>query len=232
MNTLSIKIKKMAYKISACDTKYEFKKKYGFDTDIKTDVYDTHLILEEINKILNPISSDLIKDCGIKSLIIRNDLGKNKPHYPNHGYYYGPDKSITLNADIFYNPDFPDDFFDNQGNFISRPRQTLIHEFGHAYDEQHNNLSLLPNWLKLSGWSKAPKKGLKRIIIDEPGTPQVIGEWYYNPEIEYSGFTRFYAKRNPWDDWADSFAFYVGNVRNKVPEMKRNYFNNLLNFYK
>jgi hypothetical protein len=55
----------------------------------------------------------------------------------------------------------------------------------------------------------------------------MVGEWYYDPK---AGFTRFYAKRNPWDDWADSFSFYVGGLK-KLPDNKTEYFDKLLKKY-
>jgi hypothetical protein len=153
-------------------------------------------------------------------------MGPNKPYYPNHGYFVG-DK-VVLNADIFYHPDLPDDFFDHRGYFLTRPQQTFIHELGHGYDEYHSVLSLQDEWLRLSDWNENYQPGLKRLIINDERAPRVIGEWFYNPNKE---FTRFYAKRNPWDDFADSFAFYVGNIRDKVPEEKRGYLDMALKKY-
>jgi hypothetical protein len=169
-----------------------------------------------------------VRDCGVGELYLSYKMGPNKPQYPNHGYFCPDDKSVTLNADIFENPDSPDDFYDDFGYFVSRPVQTVLHEWGHSLDDAKGELSLKDEWLKLSGWSESPKPGLKQLIIDEPGMPRVVGEWYYNPKAK---FTRFYAKRNPWDDWADSFAFYFAKMKSKVPESKRNYFDSLLKKY-
>ena len=201
-------------------------KRYGLSTELGPKVIDGHLILREIADILRPLPQDLVRACGINHLLIRNDMGPNKPYYPNHGYFTG--NQIALNADIFYNPDLPDDFFDHHGYFVTRPQQTLIHELGHGYDEHNGNLSLKEDWLKLSDWSENFKPGLKRLIINEKEAPKIVGEWFYNPE---AGFTRFYAKRNPWDDWADSFAFYNANLKDKVPPNKTGYFKNILGQY-
>ncbi len=199
---------------------------YGLMPELDGGVKDGPFILRQVNNIFRPIPNDLIKDCGINSLLIRSDMGPNKPYYPNHGYFVG--NQVALNEDIFHNPDLPDDFYDHHGYFLTRPQQTLIHEFGHGYDAFHNDLSLQPKWLKLSGWSEEPKEGLKRLIIKDPGVPKVVGEWYYDPKAQ---FTRFYAKRNPWDDFADSFAFYTAGMRNKVPKNKEDYFDTLLKKY-
>jgi hypothetical protein len=184
------------------------------------------IILRQVYQILNLIPDRMVKSCGINKLYISNKMGNNRSYFPNHGYFVGD--SVTLNADIFYSPDKPEDFFDHHGYFIDRPTQTLLHEFAHGYDEHNGNLSLRKKWLKLSGWDPEPKKGLKRLIVQSKDAPDVIGEWYYNPK---ASFTRFYAKRNPWDDWADSCSFYLGKLRSKVPDDKRDYFEALLKRY-
>jgi adenine specific DNA methylase Mod len=160
---------------------------------------------------------------------MRDDMGPNKPYYPNHGYYVN--ESVTLNSDCFYHPDRPDDFVDGNGYYMYRPAQTLYHEMGHSFDDFHEKegvpLSQQDAWLKLSGWSENFKLGLQRLIIKDKGAPEVIGEWFYDPK---AGFTRFYARRNPWDDWADSFSFFVGGMK-KLPDNKQEYFEKLLGKY-
>ena len=199
---------------------------FELNSELGPGVYGGHIILREIFHILEPVPPDLIKSCGIRNLLIRADMGPNRPYYPNHGYFVS--NQVALNADIFYHPDQPDDFFDHYGYFLTRPQQTLLHEFGHGFDEYHSNLSVQKSWLQLSGWSENYKPGLKRLIINDKRAPKVVGEWFYDPKAL---FTRFYAKRNPWDDWADSFAFYTGKLQDKVPSNKKNYFNKLLKKY-
>lgn len=228
MIPITLYIKKTANTSIVEYFKLKLREKYGLDTIIKPDVHEVPNLLRQIYNIFNSVPPKLINDCGIKTIILRNDLGVNRPYYPNHGYYCGSNRSITLNADIFYHPDLPDDFFDHHGYFLTRPIQTLLHELGHGFDEYHSNLSLQDKWLKLSGWSENFKPGLKRLIINDERAPRVIGEWFFDPKAE---FTRFYAKRNPWDDFADSFAFFTGNIRNKVPEQKCGYFNKHLKKY-
>jgi hypothetical protein len=200
--------------------------KFGLISMFGPGVIGGHIILRQVYYIFKPLPPSLIRDCGIKKLLIRSDMGPNKPYYPNHGYYC--DDLVALNADIFYHPDLPDDFIDHRGYFLTRPQQTLIHEFGHAYDAAHGDLSLKPEWLKLSKWNETYKPGLRHLIIREPGAPEVVGEWFYDPK---AGFTRFYAKRNPWDDWADSFAFFLCDMKSKLPANKVAYFNALFNKY-
>ena len=197
------------------------------DFGIKSDTGADPIILRQTYQILSKMPVPLVKACGIKRIIIRDDMGPNKPYYPNHGYFMGD--SVTLNSDIFYSPDVPDDFVDHRGYFLTRPEQTLIHEMAHGYDEYNDTPSLKNDWLGLSGWKEKPEPGLKRVIIRDKGAPEVVGEWFYHPESE---FTRFYARRNPWDDYADSFAFYAGGLKNRVPNSKKDYFDKkLAKFY-
>jgi hypothetical protein len=202
----------------------KIKEQFNIDLNISNLSDNESWISRQIYNALQPIPSELLKSCGVPLINIKY-LGPNKPFYPNHGYYSEADKSITLNTDIFVSPDQPDDFYDFRGYFISRPVQTLYHELGHAFDAVKDGLSLKPEWLSLSGWSKEPKEGLKRLIINEKDSPKIIGEWYYDPS---AGFTRFYGKRSPHEDLADCFAFYIANMKQKIPSNKNDFFNNLL----
>jgi hypothetical protein len=210
--------------------KNEIKEKYGMDTQIGEEDQGAAWILRKISLILNQVPEALVRACGVKKLIVRF-LGENRAKFPNHGFYVYEDQSVTLNSDIFIHPDQPEDFIDKNRHFLTRTEQTLYHEFGHAADRnlvKGKELSSQEDWMKLSGWSREYKPGLKRLIIDEPGAPRVVGEYYFDPR---AGFTRFYAKRNPWDDWADSWSFYVARMKDKVPENKSKYFDDLLTDY-
>jgi len=221
-------IRSSVWKMDDSSTLYWVKKiknEFGLQILITKGLLTPHIILRQIYQILSKIGAPLVKACGIKKLVVRGDMGPNKPYYPNHGYFH--DDVVAINADTFYSPDQPDDFFDYRGYFTTRPEQTLIHEFGHGFDEHHGMLSTKPAWLRLSGWSETPRPGLKRIVIQEPGSPLVIGEMFYDPKAK---FTRFYAKRNSWDDWADSFSFYIAGLKS-CPENKANYFKKLLSKY-
>lgn len=201
--------------------------KFGITVKRDSGVHSAHTIARELYFILNQMPPKLVRGCGVYTLTLKSDMGPNKPYYPNHGFYIH--NSVTLNADIFYHPDWPEDFMDHRGYFLTRAQQTLLHEFGHGFDKNNGQdgkeLSLQPEWLQLSGWSETPKSGLKKLIIREPGVPEVKGEWFFDPSCQ---FTRFYAKRNPWDDWADAFSFYVAKMFNIIPPDKKAYFDNLL----
>ncbi len=177
----------------------------------------------ELQEALTQISADLIKACGIETLKFK-DLGVSKEYYPNHGYYVG--NTLVLNSQLSSDPS---SYRDATGKLMNKFEQTLFHELGHGFDDKEGLLSDKKEWLELSGWSKEPKRGLKKVIIDEPGSPKVEGEWYFDPS---AGFTRFYAKRNPWDDFADSFCYYVAGMKSFLPKEKIAYFDKKLNkFY-
>lgn len=199
---------------------------FNLTVQLAPEIKEGYWIVRQIYNIIKPIPLKIFKACGVNILYIKW-LGENKKLYPNHGFYNPSDRTITLNSDIFYHPDQPDDFFDSKGYFVDRPTETLWHELFHSFDAMQGELSLKPEWLSLSGWSPSPKQGLKRMIIKEPGMPPKIGEWFYNPQAK---FTRFYAKMNPWDDFADSGAFYLHGL-DKLPPNKKNYFKNLFKKY-
>jgi len=177
---------------------------------------------------LKRLSPDLVKGCGIQSMGF-DDMGPSMKYYPNHGVYNNG--TLVLNSRILDDKD-TFDLDPDSGSSLNKFEQTFFHELGHGWDEKNGcdgvELSLMPEWLNLSGWSKEPKPGLKKLVIEEKGAPRLEGEWWYKPD---SGFTRFYAKRNPLDDWADSFSYYVGGLKSFLPDTKRRYFDEKLSRY-
>jgi len=233
MEIISSRLRTLSASITrASETSYwvdQLTQKYGIEPKFDNGVHDAYTLVRNIFIVFSKLPTKLVKDCGINTLMFRTDMGPNKPYYPNHGYF--KDHLVALNADIFYHPDNPEDFVDNQGYYLTRAEQTVLHEFGHGYDANQGkdkDLSLEPGWLSLSGWSETKKPGLERLVIQDPGVPKVIGEWWYDPKEK---FTRFYAKRNPWDDWADTFSYYVANMNDITPPKKKVYFDNLLGHY-
>jgi len=175
--------------------------------------------VKKLHNSLHKIRPDLVIDCGIKEMSFEN-MGPSKEYFPNHGKYIKD--TLVLNDQLLSDPKKIED--GQSGKFLDKFDQTLFHELGHGWDETNGDsgdLSLEEDWTTLSGWSKYPKPGLKRIRIREKGTPEIVGEYYYSPEAK---FTRFYAKRNPWDDWADTFSYYVGGLTNLLPKNKIEYF--------
>jgi hypothetical protein len=186
--------------------------------------------IENVRKLyetLKKLPTQLVKDCKILTMNFE-DLGPSKKYYPNHGKYCKG--VLTLNERIL--DDTTMDVDTKSGKKISKLEHTYFHELGHGFDEKKHEkdkwLSLKDDWLKLSGWSETPKPGYKRLVIREEGAPELKGEWYYAP---WAKFSRFYGKRCPWDDFADSFSYMVGGLKNYLPENKRKYFDDLLKDY-
>lgn len=178
-----------------------------------------------IRESLGQLPQKLAMDCGIKRVDFE-DMGPSMKYYPNHGKYV--DNTLVINQNILSDPFVEKD---DEGNEINKFNLIFYHELGHGFDDiksENDMLCTEPSWLNLSRWSKEPRSGLKRLIIKCPGKPILKDDWYYDPG---SGFPRYYGKRNPWDDWADCFSFYVGGLRSRLPENKRNYFDNLLGEY-
>lgn len=187
-------------------------------------------ILRQIYLILADMGANLVKDCGVKTLYL-DDMGRSCKRFPNHGYYMESDVSVTLNVNIFLDPDQSEDFITNQG-YISRQDHTFQHELFHGFDHFNatngKDLSVQPEWIELSGWSEKPYPGSEQLIIKEPGMPDVIGEWFHSKD---ASFPRFYAARSPWEDLADSAVFYIAGLTDTLPQNKQDYFKKLLAKY-
>lgn len=190
---------------------------YGMEVEGNDLVQATKLI-DSLSRLPIP----LVLVCGIKSLGFK-DQGVSKEYYPNHGYYIAD--QLVLNTQLIADPQV---FLDPSGRTLDRFEHTLYHEMGHGFDEKQQDASLQSEWLSLSGWSKEPLPGLSRVTINEDGSPELVGEWWYDPR---AGFPRFYAKRNPWDDYADCFSFYVGGLKGFLPSSKISYFDAVLSDY-
>jgi hypothetical protein len=199
------------------------RKDYGINLPQGTNDEYVEVLLDSLKRL----PTILIKDCGIVTLGFE-DQGPSKEYYPNHGKYVN--NTLFINQQIIEDPLLIVD--PDSGASFNKFDQTLYHELGHGWDEFQSDdnviLSLKPEWMELSGWSEAPIPGHKRVIIQDKDSPKLVGEYYYSPEAE---FTRFYAKRNPWDDWADSFSYYVANLKSFLPKNKIAYFDNMLGKY-
>lgn len=188
-----------------------------------------HKLVSRLASSLDKLPAQLIKDCGISDLGFE-DLGESKEYFPNHGYYTG--ETLVLNSRLV---DDPIIFAEKEGDEgLDRFDHTLFHELGHGWDVVKGSggdqgaLSYKPEWLDLSGWKEKPEDGLVRIVINDKGSEERIGEWCYDPE---SKFVRFYARTNPWDDFADTFAFYVADQEGFIPDSKFKYFKDRLDRY-
>lgn len=215
--------------LAASDIAYwDAKLRDTFGLNVRTDggAPNPHILYRQLYLSVSRVPPALIRACGVTDVLFKSDMGESKAFSPNHGYYIG--HNVGLNVNCFSCPDHPEDFSDQYGYSLGRAAQTVLHELGHGFDYWGGDLAQQPAWMALSGWSREPKKGLVQLHIKEPVTPEIFGEMYYDPKAE---FTRFYGKRNSYDDFADCFAFYVAGLKSKVPANKRAYLDDLLGKY-
>jgi hypothetical protein len=174
-------------------------------------------LVSRVYQSLKGIPPQVVKDCGIETLGFQ-DMGPSKEYYPNHGLYV--DNKLILNSQ---HVDDPTVYVDaSTGKRLQAFDHILYHELGHGWDMVRGELSLGKEWLDLSGWVEEPVSGKVRIIInDKEVSEPLIGEWYYEPG---SQFVRYYARRNPWDDFADTFSFFIAGLKGFVPGTKAEYF--------
>lgn len=122
-----------------------------------------------------------------------------------HGNYSADEKTIRINPNNFR---LRMRLGKGQG-WMLHAETTMVHEFGHSVfegltDEQRNE------WLALSGWRKSESDGdgsfAERYIEHRPGWPPYTSKWIHKKGV---GFTRKYAEKNPDEDFADSFSFFI-----------------------
>ncbi len=94
--TIASYIRKTALQSNADYWASKIRDNFELNTEFGSGVHDDYLILREKFNILQPVPVPLIKDCGIKNLFIRGDMGPNKPYYPNHGYFIGDQVALLL----------------------------------------------------------------------------------------------------------------------------------------
>lgn len=87
----------------------------------------------------------------------------------------------------------------NDGAFKDdRAAMTVIHEIGHNWDTEHSKYK---DWLKLSGWRDTKPSAADASKYNK----SLDGDWWY---LKTANFADLYAKTNPREDFADSFASY------------------------
>ena len=79
-------------------------------------------------------------------------------------------------------------------DFPNRLRETVYHELAHNFDTVDEN-PFIPAFRSISNWDKIQHAG-DRLSLD--------GQWYYNDD--FNNFLRSYARTNPVEDFAVTFA--------------------------
>ena len=183
-----------------------FKNRWGIDLD-------PHFKIKEINIISDALSyynTKFIKNRIDR--IIRKDLGGV------HGRWKNTEKKkwMTLNPSIFdFKPRWKNDDVD-----LPYAIFTIVHEVAHCIDYLER-ISFSKKWQSISGWKKCDindkvPDGYKRYIEKRPGR-ELAGHkkshWIYKEDSE---FCRKYTSRNPREDFADSLAFVILGLPEKL----------------
>jgi hypothetical protein len=189
-----------------------FEKKYG--TQLETVSFEESKVIYSAFELI-PIK--ILKDL-VSILQFDPSLGKSKEFFPNHGRWEDNFKTMVLNRNVI-------DLEPEESKHL------IIHEIGHAIDNKLGNISKTEEWLNISGWTDNPSgitmiqksdknyldhKNFKRLRIKENGLLSVSSWWY----DENAGFVRWYAERNPEEDFAESFAYYILEKMDRFKDCK------------
>lgn len=138
-----------------------------------------------------------------------------------HGRYEPSNTSIEFNPKNFNNKMK----FGNKTK-VNMDQHVFTHEVGHGVyrnvlnDEQRNKWSAISGWIKGTGENQAQPYEEKR-----PGWPKKTSKWTHNKDAK---FTRLYSEKNPNEDFADHFAYYVCGNEDQIPEEKRNFLKDIV----
>lgn len=146
----------------------------------------------------------------VERICLDERMGRSKRYYPNHGKYIEEEKKVMINPTVFNSKE---KFEDDQGHSMSKVAQVIVHELSHGIDDA-NGFSDEEEWREISDWKKIgedekPPKGYKRLTIKEEGTPTLVSPWVFKADTE---FPRWYAARNPKEDFAESCCFALAGL--------------------
>lgn len=143
----------------------------------------------------------------IDNIDIDTSLGKPMKFFPNHGRWDTESNTMYLNPEVLkHEPD--------------ESKHLILHEVGHAIDSELGMISLTKAWRSLSGWTQRPEGitfsqrgdksylehgNYKRLKIEED-SHLILTNWWH---LKDAHFVRWYAERNPKEDLAESFSYYV-----------------------
>jgi hypothetical protein len=102
----------------------------------------------------------------------------------------------------------------------------LVHEVGHSL---YNSLTSSEKtiWLGISGWTKNKVEGQAPAYVERrPGWEPKTSEWTHKFGVKFS---RYYGEKNPDEDFADCFAFFLMNKAYRIGRTKRLFFEKFVN---
>ena len=131
-----------------------------------------------------------------------------------HGRYIPEEEKILFNpGNLLLRQRF------GKGEFqVSHADLTLVHEVGHSL---YDNLSPEDQvkWQALSGWMEGTKAGQAPAYVESrPGWEPFASKWTHQAGAK---FPRWYAEKNPNEDFADCFAFFLLNKAHQIGPEKR-----------
>lgn len=131
-----------------------------------------------------------------------------------HGRFDPETKTVRINPHGFV---LRQRFGEGPG-WIHHIELTMVHEFGHALYESLSEAEK-QEWYTLSGWVKGTKKGnASRYVEKRPGWDAYTSKWTHEPGVK---MPRHYAEKNPNEQFADCFAFFLlGKPHQMAPALR------------
>lgn len=153
------------------------------------------------------------------SIELDPSLNKKDTKFKIFGSYLPSKKVLKLNPKVFVSKGFEDN-----GKKMSMLEYVLFHEIAHT---KWKNLpeDKKQEWYNISGWQLNPtiKENLTNLAIPQEGNKKLISNWYYSNVAEGS-FCRWYSRRNPKDDFSDTWVFVkkglIGRLEGSIGKQK------------
>jgi hypothetical protein len=171
---------------------------------------------ELIRAAVSRVPPELLENCA--KIVADPTMGAK------HGRFLPKTRTILMNPKQF---DLRQRFGRGPG-WIWHFEVTMVHEVGHSVWEMLTQ-EQKQQWRDISGWRRIGNTvptGMVRYIEKRPGWPIGKAEpWAHKPGV---GFTRHYGERNPGEDFADCFSFYLMGKPHQMAPEKREFMNGLI----
>jgi hypothetical protein len=131
-----------------------------------------------------------------------------------HGKYLKESLSALVNPHTF---ELRQRFGKGPG-WMNHDELMIVHEIGHSV-YSHLPVSVQKRWEKTAGWVKGEREGNEPKYVEKrPGWPELTSEWTH---VKGKKFPRRYSEKNPDENFADCFAFYIlGKPQQMEPEQR------------